>query len=82
MRFSACLVITRSPLILPEPLEPSRRQLGIPHGVLNIAMSRVVLDGPDVVPVIGQFIPTGVPEHMEMERQGKAHVLPQAAQCP
>jgi hypothetical protein len=50
----------------PEILEPCRRQLGVAHSVLNVAMSEVRLQRPSVVPLIGQCVAASVPEHVRM----------------
>jgi len=40
----------------PELLEPRRREFGIAHGVLNVAVSKVRLQGASVVPFVYQSI--------------------------
>jgi hypothetical protein len=40
--------------ILPDVLEPSRRQLGVTHGQLNAAMSQVRLERPRICPLVRQ----------------------------
>jgi hypothetical protein len=47
--------------ILPEMFEPLGSQLGVPHGVLNIAMAQVGLQRACVVPLGGQCEPAGMP---------------------
>lgn len=59
------------PLVSPEPLEPLRRQFRIAHGMLDVLVPQVVLDGAGVVAVIRQFVPAPVPEHVGMD--GEAH---------
>jgi hypothetical protein len=43
----------------PEILEPMRRQLRVAHSVLDIPMVRISLQGPCVMPLIGQGEPAG-----------------------
>src|SRR5262249_53384742 len=52
-----------APLIsAPEVLEPVRRQLGVPHRVLDILVSEISLQGASVVPPVRQGEATGVPQ--------------------
>src|SRR4051812_25617109 len=41
--------------VLPGILEPLRGQLGVPCGVLNVAMAQPLLNGSCVVPIVGQL---------------------------
>ena len=43
-------------LILPKPLEPLRTQFRIAHRVRNVSVPEVVLNGPRVLAVIGEFV--------------------------
>jgi hypothetical protein len=45
-----------SPLVLPEPLEPIRRQRRVAHCRGNRAVAEVVLDRPRVLAIVGQLI--------------------------
>jgi hypothetical protein len=55
--------------ILPEILEPIRRHLGVSNRVHDIFVPHVVLEGSGVVPVVGELIAGGVPEHVRMDRE-------------
>jgi hypothetical protein len=48
----------------PEILEPRRRQLRVPYRVLNVAVAKVSLKRPRVVPLVGQRVAAGVPQHV------------------
>jgi hypothetical protein len=50
----------------PEILEPRRRQLGVSHGVLDVAMPQVSLQGARVVPFVRERIAASVPEHVRV----------------
>lgn len=50
----------------PEVLEPCRRQLGVPHGVLDIAVTEIGLQGADVVALVGQREAAGVAQHVRV----------------
>jgi len=45
--------------VLPKPLEPVGRQLRVAHGVLDVLVPQVVLEGPGVVAVVGELVATG-----------------------
>lgn len=64
--------------ILPKIPEPIRRQLGVPHRVLDVLVPQVVLDRPGVVPVVRQLEPTPMPQHVRMYREVEAGLAP----CP
>jgi hypothetical protein len=52
-------------------LEPRRRQLGIAHGVLNVPVAEVGLQGPRVVPLVRQRVAAGVPEHVRVRLEAQ-----------
>jgi len=62
--------------ILPKALEPIRRQCGVAHRGHDRAVTKVVLDGPRVVPIIGELEAAGVPQHV---RKGKLAATPARA---
>ena len=53
----------------PQFLEPRRIGGGIPDGVLNVAVTEVVLNETQVVTAIGEIEATGVPQHMRPDRR-------------
>jgi hypothetical protein len=57
--------------LTPEILEPHRRQLRIPHRMLDVSMSKVSLEGSRVVASVRQRVAASMPEHMRvrLERQ-------------
>jgi hypothetical protein len=55
--------------VLPKILEPIRRHFSISHGVLNVSVAHVVLEGSSVMSVIGELVARGVPEHVGMDRE-------------
>ena len=50
--------------VLPEILEPIRRHLGISNCVHDIFMAHIVLEGSGVMPIVGELVTSGVPEHV------------------
>jgi hypothetical protein len=52
--------------VLPEPLEPIRRQLRVPHRMLDVPVPEVVLDRPRVVAVVGELGAAGVAQHVRV----------------
>lgn len=57
---------------LPPKLFKPRRVGGcVSHGVLNVPVSKIVLDQARVRALVGQGEPAGVPQHVRMSGQGK-----------
>ena len=50
--------------ISPEILEPLGRQFRVADRMLDIFMAEIVLDRPGIVAVIGEFITSGMTQHM------------------
>ena len=69
-RIVACLV-----LIPPKVLKPLRCQLGVFDRVLDVTMSQEELDRPRILLVIGQLIPTPVPELMWVHGESQLRAL-------
>src|ERR1035441_1295554 len=63
-------IVTRSRIhctngsITPEVFESIRCHLGLAGGVLDVAVSEVLLDRSRILPVVGQFVSGGVAQHM------------------
>jgi hypothetical protein len=49
--------------VLPEILEPIRRHFGVANRVHDIFMAHIVLEGSGVMPIVGELVTSGVPEH-------------------
>src|SRR5664279_5170315 len=60
----------------PEVFETIRCQLGIAGGVLEVAVSQVLLDCPRILPVVGQFVSGGVAQHMWVNLERDAGLAP------
>ena len=58
--------VRRTFSVPPEILEPRWRQLSVPEGVLNIAVSEIGLQSTGIVPLVGQGVTAGVPEHVRV----------------
>src|SRR4051812_12503907 len=52
--------------IVPEFFKTSRRQLGVAHRMLDVAMAEIGLDGARVLTSIGEREAARVPEHVRM----------------
>ena len=53
--------------VLPEVLEPIWRHFSIADRVHDVFVSHVVLEGSRVVPIVGELVARGVPEHVRMD---------------
>jgi len=58
--------------ILPEILEPIRRHLGVSNRVHDILVAHVVLEGPGIMPIVGELVPDRVPEHVGVDWKRKS----------
>ena len=56
--------------IPPEILEPIWRKLCVAHGVLDVLVAEVMLNGPRVVSVVGEFVAACVAEHLGVNGEG------------
>src|SRR5262245_46103946 len=52
--------------VVPEVLEPGRRQLGVAHRVLDVAVPEISLQRAGIDAPIGQLVPASVSQHMRM----------------
>src|SRR6516165_2199744 len=66
----------------PKVLEAVGCHVGVPNGVLDVLVAEVVLQGPRVVPIIGQFEPAGMAKHVRVEREWPLGGLPEALDEP
>ena len=60
----------------PKVLEPVGRHFGVPDRVLNVLVPEVVLQGPGVMAIIGQFEPAGMAQHVRVDREWHLGGLP------
>ena len=58
-------------LVFPEILEPIGRQSRIAHGGHDRAVAEVGLDGASVTAVVGELEPTGVPQHVGVDKKAE-----------
>jgi len=58
-------------MVAPEVLEPRRGQLRISNRVLNVAVAEIGLQRARIVPLVGQGITAGVPEHVWVRLEGQ-----------
>jgi hypothetical protein len=66
----------------PKVLEPIGRQFGVPDGVLDVLVPKVVLQGPRVVAIVGQLEPAGVAKHVRVDREWHLGGFPEALDKP
>ncbi len=62
-------------LVLPKSVEPVRCKLGVPHRVLDVLMSQVMLDRSSIMAVVGEFKPAGMAQHVRVHRKPKSREL-------
>jgi hypothetical protein len=65
------------PSILPQPLEPNRRQLRISNGMPNILVAEIGLDGPGIDAIVGHLEPAGVPQHVRVHWEAELGAIAQ-----
>jgi hypothetical protein len=68
LSFGGEAIIARrhGPFLPPEILEPVRRQFSVAHGVLNVAMAKIRLQGAGVMAGIGEGEAAGVAQHVRV----------------
>src|SRR5215475_8895744 len=71
-----------SPLFPPEVLEPRRRQLGVPHRMLDGPMTEPILNGPGVVAGVRQCVAAAVAQHVGVHREIEAGAFAKALYLP
>ena len=54
---------------MPEVLETGRRQFGVAHRVLDVAVAQIGLQRPGIDAVIGELEAACVPQHVRMHRE-------------
>ena len=57
---------------MPEVLEAGRRQLGVAHRVLDVAVAQIGLQRAGIDAVIGELEAACVPQHVRMDRETEA----------
>ena len=62
----------------PEVPEPTRRQLGVAHGMLDVAMPEPCLQGARIVAGVRQGQAARVPEHVRVDRKRHPSALAEA----
>jgi hypothetical protein len=58
--------------LLPEPLEPVVRQLAVAHGVGDVLVPEIVLQGSRIVAIVGKFVAAGMTQHVRMYGKGNS----------
>jgi hypothetical protein len=53
----------------PEILEPIGRHLGVAGGMHDALMAEIMLKRPGIMPIVGELVPAGVPEHVRVNRE-------------
>src|SRR5262245_16956312 len=66
----------------PKVLETVGRHFGVPDRMLDVLVAEVVLQGPRVVAIIGQFEPAGMAKHVRMDREWHLGGLSEALDEP
>src|SRR6516225_284820 len=60
----------------PKVLESVGRHFGVPDRVLDVLVAKVVLQGPRVVAIVGELEPTGMAQHVRVDREWHLGGLP------
>jgi hypothetical protein len=60
----------------PKIHEPRRRQLGVPDGVLDVAVAKVSLQRPGIVTFVGQRITASMAQHMRVRLESQLGLDP------
>lgn len=71
-----------SSILAPKILEPRRRQLGVPHRVLDVFVAEIGLQCPRVVPVVGELVTAGMSQHVRVGLEAKLGFDPRPLHHP
>src|SRR5215472_10409129 len=55
--------------VSPKVLEPVGSHFGVPNGVLDVLVPKVVLQGARVVAIVGELEPAGMAKHVRVDRE-------------
>ena len=69
-------------LASPEIFEPIGCQLRVSNGVLNIPVSKVVLQRASIVAIIGEFVAASMAQHVRMDWEWHLGGFPEALDKP
>src|SRR5438477_290443 len=61
---------------LPKRFEPLRRELGVPHRVLDVLVPKVVLQYAGVLTIVGELVSARLAQHVWMDRKWQLRALP------
>src|SRR5262249_11717936 len=64
-------LMPRKTSIVPETFEASRRQLGVPDGVLDVLVAQVGLQAPSIDALVREVIAASMPQHGRVHREIK-----------
>ena len=62
----------------PKVLEPIHGQLGIADGVLDVLVTKIMLERASIVPIVRKLVPAGVPEHVRVDAEWHLRGLTEA----
>jgi hypothetical protein len=66
----------------PKILESVGRHFGVSDGVLDVLVPEVVLQGSRIVTIIGELEPTGMAQHVGVDREWHVSGFPEALDEP
>ena len=66
----------------PKVFEPVGRHVGVPDRVLDVPVPEVVLQSPCVVAIVGELEPTGMAQHVWVDREWRLGSLADAREMP
>jgi len=65
--------------VFPEFVETVGGKLSVEHGVLDVPVPEIVLDGAGILTIIGEFEAGGMSEHVRMDRHAELGSSPARA---
>ena len=68
--------------LAPKVLKPSRRQLSIPHRMLNILVAQICLQSPRVMSSICKRVPASMPKHVRVSLEAELRFDPRPFDHP
>src|SRR5262249_13533178 len=66
-------------LILPKGLEPVGSQFRIPHSVLDVSVTEIVLNRSGIVPFVRELEAAGVAQHVRVNGEAEMGLIPSAS---
>lgn len=62
-------------LDIPKTFKPTRANLGVRHGILDILVSKIILDASGILAIIGQLKPARMSQYVLVNREAQLFFL-------